>query len=377
MSASINRVEISRAALRHNFRVCRSKAGTARIMPMVKADGYGHGMVECARIFEAEGAQAFGVAEPSEGAVLRRAGISRPVFVLVGLVPENLADVLDHDLTPVVADSSILEELSRAAVSRGREVGVHLKVDAGMGRQGVLPGQAGGLVGRIQELPGLFLAGIMAHFPMADEYDSPNTRQVFARFQELTRTLGDAVPQDCILHIANSGGLFHFNETCLDMIRPGISLYGCYPEGEPHQVETGAETLRPVMRFLTRVIQVRELPAGSALGYGRTFVTSRPSTIAVLPVGYEDGYLRRLSNRGEVLVRGRRARIVGRVSMNLTLVDVTGFAERVRPGDEVVLLGSQGRETISADEIAGWMETISYEVLCLFGNLNNRYYVEE
>jgi len=372
---SFNRVEISRSALRHNFGLCRKKAGSAGIMPMIKADGYGHGMLECARIFAAEGAAAFGVAEAREGVLLRQAGIELPVFIVVGTVPEIIPDLLRYRLTPVVVDGDILPELSRQAGELGMTVGLHIKVDAGMGRQGCLPDEVPGLVRRIGETPALSLAGIMAHFPMADALDSPNTLAVFERFESMIREVAGELPAGCCLHIANSGGLFHFNRTCLQMSRPGIALYGCYPEGEPHRPVADNEELHPVMRFATRVIQVRKVAAGTGLGYGQTYTTGRDTVLAVLPVGYEDGYLRKLSNRAQVLVRGQRAPVVGRVSMNLTLVDVTDI-QQVTRGDEVVLLGRQGEESIGADEIAAWMETISYEVLCLFGNLNDRYYVD-
>jgi alanine racemase len=187
--------------------------------------------------------------------------------------------------------------------------------------------------------------------------------------------LADFVPGKYCLHLANSGGLFYVAGARLDMIRPGIALYGYYPDGADGRAAASPPLLRPVMRFSTRVIQVRQVPAGSGLGYWHLFTTSRPSTIAVLPVGYEDGYLRVLSNRAQVLIGGRRAPVIGRISMNLTLVDITDLPE-VRVGAEAVLLGCQGEAEISADEVAGWMETISYEVLCLFGNLNERELVE-
>jgi len=275
-----------------------------------------------------------------------------------------------------VVDGDILPDLSRQAVELGMTVGLHIKVDAGMGRQGCMPEEAPGLVRRIRETPALSLAGIMAHFPMADAPGSPNTLTVFARFESMIREVADDLPAGCCLHIANSGGLFHFNRTSLQMSRPGIALYGCYPEGEPHRPVLGDEGLRPAMRFVTRVIQVRKVPAGTGLGYGQTYTTGRNTVLAVLPVGYEDGYLRKLSNRAQVLVHGQRVPVVGRVSMNLTLVDVTDIRGEVVRGDEAVLLGRQGKESIGADEIASWMESISYEVLCLFGNLNDRYYVD-
>ncbi|MCL7487002.1 MAG: alanine racemase [Desulfobulbaceae bacterium] len=375
LSSSLNRVEISRSALRHNFNLCRARAGGARIMPMVKADGYGHGMIECARIFAAEGADAFGVAEACEGRVLREAGIEEPVFVLVGLMPETIPEILHYRLTPVVVDGLQLTDLSRNAVEMDLEVGVHVKTDVGMGRQGCLPEEVAGLVRQITDLPGVRLGGIMAHFPMADDVDSDNTMEVFGRFQQVVAGVEGMLPEDCCLNIANSGGLLHFGFTILNMARPGIALYGCYPEGKNHQGREGEQRLQLAMRFSTRVIQVRTVPAGTGLGYGQTFVTSRQSRLAVLPVGYKDGYLRRLAGRAAVLIHGQRAPVVGRISMNLTIVDVTDVVGEIRRGDEAVLMGSQGDDLISADEVAAWMDTISYEVLCLFGNLNARYYI--
>ena len=342
---------------------------------MVKADGYGHGMVECARLFAGEGAAAFGVAEAREGVLLRQAGIELPVYVLVAMVPEVIPAVLQHRLTPVVVDGEILAELSRQALAGCLEVGLHIKVDAGMGRQGCLPFELPGLVRQVRALKGLRLEGIMAHFPMADEVTSANTLNVFARFTDAISEIAQELPPGCRLHIANSGGLFHFSRTALDMVRLGIALYGCYPEGEPHLISEG-DALLPAMRFTSRVIQVRTVPTGTGLGYGQTCTTTRTTRLAVLPVGYEDGYLRKLSNRAAVLVQGQRAPVVGRVSMNLTLADVTDIPGEVRQGDEVVLLGRQGEGMIGADEVASWMETISYEVLCLFGNLNERCYVD-
>lgn len=376
MLPSLNRVEISRSALRHNFRLCSRYAGSTAVMPMIKADGYGHGMIECARIFAAEGAAAFGVGEACEGVALRRAGIEQPILVVVGVMEETLDDVLTYGLSPVITSGDLLPELSRKALAKGCDVGVHLKVDSGMGRQGCLPEELPELVDSVNRLSGLYVGGIMAHFPLGDEFDSPSTGIVFSCFEQAIDNVRKRLPAGRRLHIANSGGVFHFHETCLDMVRPGIALYGCYPEGEPHRPREGEEELQPVMRFSTRVIQVRKVPAGHGLGYGQTFITKRATTIAVLPVGYEDGYSRRISNRGAVLIRGRRAPVVGRISMNLTLVDVTDFAGDVQRRDEAVLLGRQGDEQITADEIASWLDTISYEMLCLFGNLNNRYYVD-
>lgn len=372
---SFNRVTVSRSALIHNFNLCRQQAGGAKLLPLVKSDAYGHGRVDCARIFAEQGAAAFGVAEVVEGIALREAGITQPILVLAGVLPQSLEALIEADLTPVLTDATLLPEIARLAGKQHKVVNVHLKLDAGMGRQGVLPDQLTDLVDVVRSEPSVHLGGVMAHFPMADDRSSDNSAAVLRTFKETTHALKEQMGPECCLHLANSGGLFYVPGARLDMVRPGIALYGYYPDGTVGKADAKPPLLQPVMRFATRVLQVRDVPAGKGLGYSHLFTTERESTIAVLPVGYEDGYLRILSNRACVLVNGRRAPVVGRISMNLTLVDVTGLGP-VYDGDEVVLLGRQGDEMIDADEIAQWMETISYEVLCLFGNLNDREMVD-
>jgi len=372
---SVNQVLVSRSALAHNFALCSRASGNAPVMAMVKADAYGHGMLECARVFSSCGAAAFGVAEVVEGVRLRQANIKEEIFILAGLLPEFAETILQYQLTPVLVDTHSLEALDRAARNHGCTLNVHLKMDAGMGRQGILPVDFSGVVQEIRQKKKLNLAGIMAHFPMADDPDSGSTARILAEFLAVNRSSFSQDPDGLCLHIANSGGIFAVSDAALDMVRPGISLYG-YGAAPVTQSSSGLEQeLRPAMSFVSRVIQVRTVPAETGLGYGHSFVTRRRTRLAVLPAGYEDGYLRSLSNRGRILIRGRRAPVVGRVSMNLTLVDITDVPG-VETGDEAVLLGHQGREFISADEIAAWMGTISYEVLCLFGHCNRIEYVE-
>lgn len=375
MVESLNKVVVSRQALRHNFAVCRHQAGKSAVMAMVKADGYGHGMEECARVFAGCGATAFGVAEVIEGIRLRRAGFEQPIFILAGILPEFFEALFEYDLTPVLVDGALISSLGREAVRRKKKIAVHLKVDAGMGRQGFLSAELPGIVAAITRQQGLHLQGIMAHFPMADDPIPTGSKRILADFLQAVTGLRPDIQQDLCLHIANSGGLFSVDGTSLDMVRPGISLYGYGASGSGGAPVTKEQQLIPAMQFISRVIQVREVPAGTGLGYGHIFTTGRTTRLAVLPVGYEDGYLRVLSNRARVLLHGRRAPVVGRISMNLTLVDVTDI-QAVQVGDEAVLLGSQDRETITADKIGGWMETISYEVLCLFGHCNRIEYVD-
>lgn len=372
---SRNQVRIDCQALRHNFRCITESVGSGvEVMAMVKGDAYGHGMTETAVVLAGCGCRTFGVAELFEAVALRRAGIDGRIFVLLGFAPDEAEQFIHHDLTPVVFLDQDIRVLSRAAVDSGREIGVHLKVDCGMGRLGLLPADVPSFTQRIDALPGIHLAGILAHLPEADQRQALSTPLIFSRFQELVAGLDTGFRG--IRHIANSGAALYFPETHCDMVRAGISLYGCYPDGGTGDDVAAGARLHPAMSFATRVAQVRELPAGSGISYGHTYTTTRPTRIAVLPVGYEDGYLRDLSNRGEVLIHGRRAPVRGRVCMNLCMVDITGI-DGVEVGDEVVLLGRQGDEEITADEIAGWMGTISYEVLCLFGKNNSRIYIDE
>jgi alanine racemase len=375
---SFNRVEIDLAALQANFKGLQETVGSQiKIMAVIKSDAYGHGLLECGQALSQAGAVTFGVAEVWEGVELRRAGLKGDIVVLLGGSAESYADVVNYKLTPVVFDVDYLTGLSDEAVRLKSEVGVHLKVDVGMGRIGVMPDEVESFISLIKRLPGLTLTGLLSHFPLADEIGSlETTHEQLSFFKEVLADLKSKESGAIVSHIANSAGLIYFPKSHMDMVRPGISLYGCYPDGTPTRAKSAAPALdlKPVMSFKTRVIQVKEVGPGYGISYGHTFVTRRKSRIAVLPVGYADGYLRKLSNKAEVLIGGKRAPVCGRVCMNATLVDVTDLPP-VRPGDEVVLLGRQGDEEISADEMAQWMETISYEVLCLFGSFNERIYL--
>ena len=374
MIESLNRVEISLSALCHNFLLLKEKSDGKPVLAMVKADAYGHGMVECAKALAGAGADCFGVAEAVEGVTLRKAGIEQPVFIMAGIVPAVFPALFQYNLTPVVVDSTCLAGLSSEAELRKQPIAVHLKVDAGMGRQGCSLDSVAEITGMINRLPGLDLRGIMAHLPMADNQHSDSTEHIAGTLREQLAKNCPDLSDDITVHLANSGGILYFPVARNDMVRPGISLYGCYPDGQKGRETASDCQLEPVMRFTSRVIQVKEVPPETGLGYGHSFVTKRPTRIAIIPAGYEDGYLRCLSNKGQALIQATRVPVVGRVSMNLTMFDVTDI-DPVSPGDEVVLLGRQGKSEISADEVATWMGTINYEVLCLFGNLNSRVYV--
>jgi len=368
--ALFNRVEIDLAALKRNYkRVARRVGQATRIMAVVKSDAYGHGLVSCARALAYEGAVVFGVAEIAEGISLREKGIKGEIIVLLGVSPAGIDLLLQYNLSPVIYDSFQLELIAARARETGALVDVHLKVDCGMGRLGIMPGEVEGFARSIAETAGVRLAGIISHFPMADS-SAEESRDNLACFVEvLERLPGDE--EGPVAHMANSAAIIRLPEARFDMVRPGISLYGCYPvEGGDRDLLPGLE---PVMSFKSRVAQVKKIPAGRGISYGHTHVTRRETMIAVLPVGYDDGYGRGLSNRGQVLIHGRRALILGRVCMNACMVDITDIPQVVA-GDEVVLLGRQGEEVISADEIAAWLGTISYEVLCNIGGKNRRFY---
>jgi alanine racemase len=375
IAAPHNRIEIDLAALRGNYRLIQAKVGAGvRVMAIVKADAYGHGLVPVAKALAREGARTFGVAEVDEGVRLRQAGLAGEIVVLLGVLPDSFAEIIAFDLQPVVYDLENLAALSAYADRFARRVDVHLKIDTGMGRLGIMPDQLDSYLDRLEKLSGVRLAGVLSHFPRADERHDP--AETIAQNQRFAEILA-RVRRGCgagPAHIANSAAILNFSDSHYDMVRPGITLYGCYPYPA---AEINADfQLKPVMSFKTRVIQVKDVPSGSGISYGHTFRTGRPTRLAVLPVGYDDGYLRRLSGRAEVLIAGQRVPILGRICMNACLADITGL-DRVRVGDEAVVMGGQGAAAITAAEIAGWSDTISYEVVCLFGGRNQRVYLPD
>ena len=371
----LKRVYISRGALAHNFKLCRRQAGDAGVIALVKADAYGHGMLECARLFAGLGASGLAVAEAVEGIALRKAGFNLPVYIFAGLAPQSAAAIVEHRLCPLVSDAHMLHLLAREAGVRGQVLSIHLKVDVGMGRQGALPENFLELLRLALSLPAMRVDGVMAHLPKGDERSGTHSRMALAAFSRLISEARALIPHACSCHLANSGGLFYVAGAQLDQVRPGIALYGYYPDGAAGRSASTEPRLQPAMQWKAAILQVRHLPPGHTVGYDCTYTTTRPTTIAVLPVGYADGYLRKLSSRGQMLVGGRRAQVLGRISMNLSVVDVTDIPG-VAAGDEAVLLGRQGKELIDADELASWMETINYEALCLIGRLNSRTYTD-
>lgn len=354
--------EISLAALKSNFELIRRHLDAdMQLMAVVKADAYGHGAVECARTLEEAGADWFGVALVEEGIELRSSGISRPIFCLGGFWRGQAPAVIEHDLTPAVFRLDALEELNDCARASGRTIGVHLKVDTGMGRFGVRGEDVADFARALKGYGNLRLDGLLTHFAEADAPDPVFTAEQIAQFEGALDALRSLGLNPAFTHLANSAGAHAHPRGPGNLARVGAALYGLVrdvlaPVGEPWR-------LRPVMSWHTRIVFLKRVPAGTALGYGRTFRTSRPSLIATLPVGYADGLHRAHSNNGSVIIRGRKAPIVGRVSMDLTIVDVTDV-DGVKVGDEALIIGEQGGVRIAAEDLAAEVGTISYEIVC-------------
>lgn len=363
----LNWVELDGDAIRHNLAEFRSRIGPdVGLGAVVKSNAYGHGMLEVARLVRGS-ADWLCVNNAEEGVRLREAGHDLPVLVM-GYVPRDAVDaIVEHGLAPIVYDPEVIERLDRSARARDRVVAVHLKVETGTHRQGVSPDLLPRIAARISAAQGLELGGLSTHFAniedTTDHSFAESQIDCFAKAVETLRAAGHPVP---IRHTACSAATVLFTRTHLDLVRVGISLYGLWPSKETYVscLERGKPTLelKPAMTWKTRIAQIKDVPEGSWVGYGCTHRTTRPSRIAVLPVGYYEGYDRGLSGVGHVLVRGKRAPIRGRVCMNMTLVDLTDVPD-VAVEDEVVLLGAQGDEKLPAEQLAAWCGTIAYEIV--------------
>ncbi|HVS04453.1 MAG TPA: alanine racemase [Thermoanaerobaculia bacterium] len=357
-------VEVDLGALRHNLTLLRGRAPAAKLLAVVKADAYGHGAAEVSRALAAAGADWLGVAMVEEGVALRVAGLEPPILVLGLLGAGQVEAARGHRLTPAVGS---LEQLRLWEESRldGPPQPLHLKVDTGMGRLGI-PGDAlGEALERVRRAPHLELAGVMSHLAAADEVEHPANREQRERFAAALDLLLPAERASVVAHLANSAGALHHPAARHGMVRCGLALYGYDPAGRERD-------LRPVMAVRCRVSLLRQVAAGSGVGYNFRWRAARPSRIGVLPLGYADGYPWRLHGRGEALARGRRVALVGAVSMDAITVDLTD--SEAGPGDELTLLGAQGEEAIAADELAAAAGTITYEILTGFGLRLPRFY---
>jgi alanine racemase len=346
--------EIDRPAFLHNLRTIASRLGKkTKILAVLKADGYGHGAVPLAKAMAGK-AWGIGVSSVEEGITLRRAGVKGRVLILGSLFPfDSFAAALDFNLTPTVASWSSALALSKLAARRGLRVPVHVKVDTGMARVGMTPDTALDVVPRIAGLPALVLEGVYTHLAQADS--AARVRGQLALFDRLMKALRSKGLRP-LFHAANSAGALLWKDSRYDLVRPGLALFGAPPA-------PGVRGLRPVLSWKTRVVFLKTVPKGTLVSYGGTFRASRRSRLATLPVGYADGYRRAFSNRGHVLIRGVECPVAGRVTMDQTVVDVTDVPG-VAVGEEAVLLGAQGRARVTADDLAAWADTLSYEILC-------------
>jgi len=363
-------VEVDLDRFAANLRAVRQVAGGAvDVLLVVKADAYGHGAVEIAAAAESEGVAILGVATLHEGIQLRQSGVSLPILVLSPLLASEIDEALAHGLDPTVHDQEFAGALSRAAVAAGHPVRCHVEIDTGMGRTGVREADAETFLTRLTAMPGLRLASMFTHFPDADADDLSFGQKQVERFQALLRRLesrGIRVPR---AHAANSAGTVNLPQSRFDWLRIGLLAYGHRPPRCDARIQ-----LQPVMAFKSRLVQIRELPSGAPISYARTFVTQRATRMGVVAVGYGHGYSWLLSSRGEMLVRGRRVPILGRVTMDLTMVDLTEVPG-AEVGDEVVMFGEQEAEALSLDEVAKGSETLPYEVMCTIGKRVTRIYV--
>ena len=344
------------------------------IMGIVKADAYGHGAAEVARVLLEEEVKRLGVAVLDEAIALRQEGIDVPILIL-GYTPPQLFDkVLEYRITPTLYNYQDALKLSELASKNGSSVKVHLKLDTGMGRIGMIPGQDSlDMVSNIYKLPGIIIEGIFTHFSVADEKDKTYTREQFKKFTEFVSALKERGIDIPLRHAGNSAASIDLPETHLDMVRPGVILYGLYPSDE---VEKERLSLKPLATLKTVIAHVKTVPPGTSVGYGRKYISAGERVIATLPIGYADGYTRLLSGKASVLVHGVRAPLAGNICMDQCMIDVTGI-EDVKVGDEVVLIGRQGDEVIPAEELASLLGTINYEIMCMIGKRVPRVYIKD
>jgi alanine racemase len=361
--------EVSLGNLRNNFRVVQKHVGAAvEVCAVVKADAYGHGAVPCAQALEEEGARWQGVTSLDEAIPLREAGIRGRILLMTGFWRGEEEEIIRLGLTPTVWEPGQIELLEKAAAALGvAKHPVHLKVDTGMGRLGATLEDLPKVIVSLQSAPHLMVEGLATHLASSEVLDAPSVPQQLATFEEAQNILHKAGFNPPLTHAANTSAVISRREALYNMVRPGIALYGYYLPFERAGREVSGRELRlavkPVLTWKTRILSLREVRANQALGYGGTYVTKAPARIAILPVGYADGLNRGLSSRGRVIVREHYAPIVGRISMDLTLADVTGLPG-VSVGDEVILLGSHDGLSMDAREHASLANTVAYEILC-------------
>ena len=369
---SPSRAIVDLGAYAHNLRLARQLVPEGcGIAAIVKANAYGHGLVPIARRAVAEGVTMLGVATVEEGVTLRKEGIAAPILVLIQPAESALAALVEFDLRPMISDVAIADRLGEIVRKTNKVVPIHCKVDSGMGRQGFEIDQAVRNMLYLTRVSHIDIEGVATHFPTADLANDPFTTDQIKAFRHLLRQLDKrGVPYE-MAHAANSAAILNYPASAFGMVRPGLMTYGVWPTATPPELSP----LRRVLQWETTVILVKELEPGSSIGYGRTYTTDRPMRAALLPVGYADGYKHNLSNRADVLIRGKRCPVRGSVSMDQMMVDVSEV-ENVSGGDTATLIGTDGNETITVEELARHAQSIPYDILAGIGVRVHREYVE-
>jgi len=365
--------EIDLGAVAHNVREVRKKIGKkVRILGVVKADAYGHGVIPVSQAILAAGVSYLGVAGLDEALELREAGLKAPILIFGSSLPEEAEKIVKHNLTATVCTEEFASSLAclEGKGVQGQKIKVHVKVDTGMGRVGIYFEEATDFIRKLGKEKSLEIEGIYTHFPSADEEDNPFSLVQIERFKEVFGRLGRAGTDIPLKHMANSAAILNLPESYFDLIRPGLLIYGLYPSLAMKK----SLNLRPALTLKTKIVYLKKTPSGRTISYGRTYVTGRETVIATLPVGYGDGYSRSLSNKGEVLVRGKRAPVRGRICMDQTMVEV-GHIPGVKVGDEVILIGNQNEERITVEEIAEWIGTVPHEIVSRLGKRVGRVYI--
>lgn len=365
-------VEVDLGALTHNFEELKERVGQeVGVMAVVKAQGYGHGIVQVSRVLEQEGVNYFGVTSPYEAFHLRKEGIQSPILILGPTMLKEASEIVKKDITQTICTKGIAVALQGECRKIEKRLKVHIEVDTGMGRTGVPSQRALRLIEEVIKIPELELEGIFTHFSTADEEDKSFTKEQIKRFKGVLEKLAEEKIDIPLKHAANSAGVLDFPEGYFNMVRPGLALYGIYPS----EYVSRSLDLHPVMSLKSRVIYLKRVSKGATISYGKTYITDKNTTIAILPIGYQDGYNRLLSNKGEVIIRGERVRIAGKVCMDQTIIDV-GEIPDIKVGNEVVLIGKQGNEKISIEQIARKVNTVPHEVVCRIAERIPRIYLK-
>lgn len=378
MDYKLNRAwaEIDLDIIAQNVREIKKLTGKrVEMMGVVKADAYGHGVLEVVRTLLDNGVTQLAVSMLDEAIQIRKMGISVPILILSYTDPARAEEVIINGLTQTVFSLDLAQALSSASVKLGKNVKVHVKVDTGMTRVGFMPGySAVKNIMEIGRMPGLILEGLFTHFASADEAEKEYTMMQFERFMSLCTELSRVGIHIPVKHACNSAATIQYPEMHLDLVRPGIILYGLYPSEE---IDRDKVCLKPAMTLKANVILVKDVEQETCISYGRTFRTSRPSKIATIPIGYADGYTRLLSNKGRMLANGELAPIVGNICMDQCMIDVTDIKQEVHVGDEVVIFGSQNGACIKVDEVAADIGTLNYELVCIIGKRIPRVYLKD